>query len=375
MRIYRVGGSVRDKLSGRDYKDNDYVVFGASESEFLQRFPGAKKVGSRACVYIVKGDEYTLADTADIESDLLRRDLTINAMARDEKGRLIAHPLALFDLENKILRPVSIENFFHDPLRIFRAARFAACLPDFTIHDSLTEAMKQVGERGVLDKIAAERVGNETLRACAGDRPGNYLRLISRTACMTPWFKELADGARIPAGPAPFHNESLLDHLARAMDRMSGSTLGVWMALCHDLGKTGTDPAMLPRHHNHDRIGRKTALDLGWRLKLPRRFTAAGAAAASRHMTAGNYDNLRVSTKVDLLVQLDKLSLVDEMFTLAMADQKTDFRSRARADLKILLAVKLPRKHCGQGARSGKILHQLRCEALAGKGEGKLEIE
>lgn len=367
MEIYRVGGSVRDELSGRDYKDNDYVVFGASEHEFLERFQGAKKVGGRACVYIVKGDEYTLAGAADIESDLLQRDLTINAMARDEKSRLIAHPLALSDLENKILRPVSTGNFFHDPLRVFRAARFAACMPDFRIHDSLPEAMEQVGKRGLLENIAAERVGNEVLRACGGARPGNFLHLISKTTCMTPWFRELADAAQIPAGPAPFHKESLIDHISRVMDRLSGSTLGVWMALCHDLGKTGTDPAMWPSHYHHDRIGRETALELGWRLKLPRRFTAAGSAAARWHMAAGNYDRLRVSTKVSLLVQLHKLSLVDKMFALAAADQKSDFRSLAKADLKTLLAVKLPLKYCGQGARSGEILHQLRCEAMAGK--------
>lgn len=368
MKIYRVGGSVRDELLGRDYKDRDYVVFGASEPEFLQRFPGAKKVGGRACVHIFKGDEYTLADAEDIESDLMQRDLTINAVARDEKGRLIAHPLAFSDIRSRTLRVVSTANFFHDPLRVFRAARFAACLPDFRIHDSLPEAMQQVGEKGMLDNIAAERVGNETLRACAGDRPGNFLRLISGTACLAPWFRELAGAAKIPAGPAPSHDESLIDHLARVMDRMAGLPLGVWMALCHDLGKTGTDPAMWPRHYHHDRIGRETAMDLGWRLKLPRRFVVAGAAAARWHMAAGSYDRLRVSTKVSLLVQLHRLSLVDEMFALAMADKKPDFRSRARADLETLLSVKLPRKYFGLGARSGEILHQLRCEAMAGKG-------
>jgi len=365
MKLYRVGGAVRDELSGRAYKDKDYVVFGASESEFLQRFPRAKKVGSRACVYIVKGDEYTLADAADIESDLLQRDLTINAMARDEKGHLIAHPLALSDLHRKILRPVSTANFFHDPLRVFRAARFAACMPDFRIHGSLSEAMQQVGEKGLLANIAAERVGNETLRGCAGERPGNFLRLISKTICMFPWFSELADAAKIPAGPLPFHNKSLIGHLSQVMDCLSGSPLGVWMALCHDLGKAGTDPTKWPSHHNHDRIGRETALYLGRRLKLPKRFIAAGAAAASRHMAVGNYNRLRVNTKVDLLLQLHKLSLVDEMFALAIADQKTDFRSQAKADLKILLSIKLPRKHFDQGARSGEILHQLRCETMA----------
>ena len=153
------------------------------------------------------------------------------------------------------------------------------------------------------------------------------------------------------------------------MDTLSGSSLGVWMALCHDLGKAGTDPALWPSHHHHDRIGREAALDLGRRLKLPRRFITAGAAGARWHMAAGNYNRLRVTTKVNLLLQLHKLSLVDEMFALSMADQKPNFRSDARADLEILLAVRLPRKHFGQGARSGEILHQLRCEAMAGKAE------
>ena len=373
MKIYRVGGSVRDEFSGRPYKDRDYVVFGASEAEFLQRFPKAKKVGGRACVYIVRGDEYTLSDAADIASDLLLRDLTINAMARDENNQLLTHPLALSDLRSKTLRPVSTANFFNDPLRVFRAARFAACLPGFKIHPSLPDAMSQVGERGGLDNIAAERVGNETLRACAGELPGNFLRLITKTGCLKPWFRELADAAQIPAGPSPFHNESVTDHLSQVMDRLSGLSLAVWMALCHDLGKAGTDPALWPSHHHHDRIGRAAALDLGRRLKLPRRFIAAGAAGARWHMAAGNYNRLRVTTKVNLLLQLHKLSLVDEMFALSMADQKPDFRSDARADLEILLAVRLPRKHFGQGARSGEILHQLRCEAMAGRGKPKTE--
>jgi tRNA nucleotidyltransferase (CCA-adding enzyme) len=368
MKIYRVGGSVRDELSGRPYKDRDYVVFGASEAEFLQRFPRAKKVGGRACVYIVRGDEYTLSDAADIASDLLLRDLTINAMARDENNQLLTHPLALSDLQSKTLRPVSTTNFFNDPLRVFRGARFAACLPDFKIHPSLPDAMSQVGERGGLDNIAAERVGNETLRACAGERPGNFLRLISKTGCLKPWFLEMADAAGIPAGPVPFHNESVADHLSQVMDILSGSPLRVWMALCHDLGKTGTDPALWPSHHHHDRIGREAALNLGRRLRLPRRFITAGAASARWHMAAGNYNRLRVTTKVNLLLQLHKLSLVDEMFALAVADQKPAVRSQAKADLEILLAVKLPRKHFGQGSRSGEILHQLRCEAMAGRG-------
>ena len=148
MKKYLVGGAVRDKILGREVHDRDFAIIGASREEFLKQYRGAKKVGRKDCVYIYKGEEYTLSDLSDIQEDLFHRDLTINAFAEDVKdGSIISHPNASNDLENKILRPVREENFLNDPLRVFRAARFAAEFPEFTVHPELIRIMRLTSEK------------------------------------------------------------------------------------------------------------------------------------------------------------------------------------------------------------------------------------
>ena len=116
MKIYLVGGAVRDELLGRPIKDKDYVVIGGDEAALSRQLPGLKCVGSRHRVYLYRGAEYTLSEADTIEADLLRRDLTINAVAKGPDGGLIGAPGALEDLRNQVLRPVAEHNFFDDPL-------------------------------------------------------------------------------------------------------------------------------------------------------------------------------------------------------------------------------------------------------------------
>ena len=124
MKRYLVGGAVRDRLLGRPEGDRDYVVVGATLDAFLAAHPKAKPVGRHGKVaYIVSGCEYVLAE--DLGEDLARRDLTVNALALDEEtGEVVGLPGAREDLANRVLRPVSEANFFDDPLRVYRAARF-----------------------------------------------------------------------------------------------------------------------------------------------------------------------------------------------------------------------------------------------------------
>ncbi|HKK33751.1 MAG TPA: tRNA nucleotidyltransferase, partial [Desulfomicrobiaceae bacterium] len=252
MKFYLVGGAVRDELLHRPVQDHDIVVFGADETTFMQRFPNAIKVGKRTGVYIVQGVEYTLSPARSIREDLETRDLTINAMARDNEGKIISRPQALDDLTRGILRPVAAANFVDDPLRAIRAARFAAWFPDFTVHPDLIRAMELVGRSNLLADVAAERVGNEVIKAGRGPRPGRFLELLTRTGLLAPWFLELHRADTVPAGPPPYHTGSLLDHIATVMNRAAPDPDLVWMALCHDLGKAGTDPGQWPRHHHHE---------------------------------------------------------------------------------------------------------------------------
>ncbi len=367
MIIYLVGGAVRDKLMGRKIKDRDYVVIGADEKTFLRRFPDAGKVGKKACVYIVGGDEYTLSQASDIQEDLERRDLTINAFAEDRDGSILSHSLAFDDLEQKVLRPVAEDNFFDDPLRVFRAARFTAWFPDFKIHDSLRNVMKRVGRRALLDPVSSERVGNETLAALKGGKPGRFLKLLSETNNIKPWFRVFESADLIPAGPEPFHSESLLEHTMTVMNRLSGDPLAVWMGLCHDIGKSKTPRELWPAHRGHGGRGEEPARALGLRLRLPKSYIQAGALSSALHMKAGRYHELRPGSRVDLLVMLRRLNLIREMILLVKADKGIEIGPELEKDLERMLSVRLSPHEEGRGAFSGMRLRELRCQAIAGK--------
>lgn len=363
MRIYLVGGAVRDQLRGVAPVDFDYVAVGGGERELRLKVPGLTRVGQGFAVFVRGNAQYTLSEFATIEDDLGSRDLTVNALARDEAGDVVAHPLALSDLREKILRPVALANFLADPLRAIRAARFAALFPDFTVHEDLLSAMRGVTPQS-LGRVAAERVGQEVLKACAAPVPGNFLRILRAGQALDPWLAEFQGADLVPAGPPMFHETSVLEHTARVMDGSFGDTLGVWMALCHDLGKTATRPEFLPHHHGHEEVGADMARNLAARLRLPNRFRLAGRLAARWHMAAGRFADLRPSTRVRLLLELDKAGMMESFFRTVAADQGGDHLELARGELAVLKTVRLPEKHRDQGPKSADILLQLRCEAL-----------
>lgn len=363
MRIYLVGGAVRDKVLGLDPMDLDYVAVGGTEAELRRRVPGLTRVGQGIPVFVRGGSQYTISEYPTIEEDLASRDLTVNALAEAEDGRLLAHPLALADLRDGILRPVALANFLADPLRAVRAARFAAAFPGFSVHADLVAAMRIASPE--LGRVAAERVGQEVLKVCAAPAPGNFLRVLRDGGCLAPWLAEFQAADAIPAGPPAFHDASVLEHTARVMDRFAGETVGAWMALCHDLGKTLTPPDMLPHHFGHEDTGQDLSEALALRLRLPNRYRAAGRLAARWHMAAGRYGELRASTRVRMLLELDKAEIVEPFFRLVVADGGGDERARAVAELHLIKAVRLPDKHRDQGPKSAEVLLQLRCEVLA----------
>jgi tRNA nucleotidyltransferase (CCA-adding enzyme) len=373
MRILLAGGSVRDRLLGRPVRDRDFLVLDAGPQEFARRFPKAKPVGKAFPVFILDGEEYAFprgdgAGDPDggLARDLRLRDFTVNALAQEEGPdgavTLHAHPLALEDLRNRVLRPASERSIPDDPLRVFRAARFLAELPEFTAHPELMEALRAAAASGLLGQVTGDRVGAELRKALRVPRPGRFLELLDRAGCLSPWFVELERASSIPAGPAPFHHTHVLGHTMEVMDRVaalvaegnvpaqdqdSGGSQGkapasdperpqpgeaqppggrpdrelaVYLALAHDLGKTLTPESEWPRHIGHEKRGRALALALGERLRLPSAFIRAGEMAARWHMTAARYPELRPGTRVDLLLALHLAGLTREMFALARAD-------------------------------------------------------
>lgn len=364
MRILLVGGAVRNKLLGIPARDEDYLVLDATVEGFLSAHPGAKPVGKSFPVFILERHEYSFPRAESLEADLLLRDFTVNAMTMDAEGRLFCHPQALADLQARVLRPASPTSLSDDPLRVLRAARFVAELPGFSAHQQLVEAMGEVATSGALSEPFAERAGQEVQKALASARPGEFLRLLDRTGCLSPWFEELAQASSIPAGPPQHHDASVLEHTARTMDRLAGDALGVWMGLCHDLGKTLTPKDALPRHIGHELRGEAAALALGKRLRLPTRLIQAGADAARWHMLAGNYPQLKPSTRVDLLMRLKSRGVLREMLRLVQADKGQDHISLVNAELAAALAVTLPASARDQGEKSGEQLRALRIKAL-----------
>lgn len=376
MRLYLAGGAVRDMLLGRPAADRDFVYFG-EEAELLERFPDAKRAGKSFSIFIHHGMEFAPPRGATIHEDLLHRDLTVNALAMAEDGRLYLHPRAAEDLANRVLRPASERSFVDDPLRVFRGPRFLAKHPDFTAHPELVDAMRQAAEAGLLDGLDAERVGAEVLKTLNTPRPGNFLRLLARAHCLEPWFPEFADTDDIPAGPLPFHDESVLEHTAQCMDRAAALcaffpqaeiATSVWMSLCHDLGKASTDPDIWPKHYGHEGRGEEPAETLAERLRLSNRLRKAGTVASARHMTMARYQSLRPGTRVDMLDALHRNRLVEEMLvaTAADGDMPPDAAlfTAVRQDLARMLAVHLPPEDCGKGPESGEKLRNLRCQAL-----------
>lgn len=369
---------MRNLLLGRPVRDRDYLVLNATVEDFLAAYPGAKPVGKTFPVFILAGSEYSFPRGENLEQDLARRDFTVNALAQEISGALAqettgtpagddalySHPQALADIEARLLRPASAHSLSDDPLRAYRAARFLAELPGFTPHPELIEAMRQCAASGTLKEPYAERVGQEALKACAAERPGEFLRLLDQGRCLAPWFAELEGAANIPAGPPKYHDASVLEHTARVMDTLAGDALTVWMGLCHDLGKTLTPAALLPRHIGHEERGEAAALALGERLRLPTRFIQAGADAARWHMLAGRYPELKNATRVDLLFRLKSRGVLRELFRLAAADTGQNFLPEAQADLDAALTAVLPPGARDLGAKSGQLLRSLRIKAL-----------
>lgn len=353
MRIYLVGGAVRDEILGFFPPDKDYAVLGATEESFLRAHPGAKKVGRPGCcVFIHRGREFTLSDQPDIWADLARRDLTINAAAKDERGTILATERTRRDLENRVLRPVHPDNFRDDPLRCYRAARMAACLPDFTLHRELEAILHDMARSPTLDHLAAERVCGETRKACGCPAPGRFLRIIAEYGLFAFWFRELA--------PSENGARSAVATTAERMDRLRGDALCVWMGLCSILD------TLVPSHASEgwNPEAARLAGNMSRRLRMPLAFSRAGERAAGWIRAASRYARLPPESRVDLLTDLKDRELNERMLAVAASVSAEAAPETWREDLRRMAEVRLPPDKRGLGPESGRILRRMRRESL-----------
>ncbi len=208
VECYLVGGAVRDRLLQRAIGDRDWVVVGSSQSQMQSL--GYLPVGKKFPVYLhpETKEEYALArkeikvgaghdgfevdsnSSVTLEEDLFRRDLTVNAIAQNSKGQLIDPFKGLVDIEKKVLRHVS-EAFMEDPLRVFRVARFAAELPDFSVAEETSEMMSIMSKKGDLAELSAERVWSEMVKALSASSPEKFFSVLGSCFGMDDWFPEL----------------------------------------------------------------------------------------------------------------------------------------------------------------------------------------
>jgi tRNA nucleotidyltransferase (CCA-adding enzyme) len=350
MEIYLVGGAVRDELLGRPVRERDWVVVGATPEDMEAR--GFRPVGKDFPVFLhpQTGEEYALARTerktgrgyrgfrvyaspeVTLEQDLARRDLTINAMARDQSGRLIDPYDGSRDLVERCLRHVSAA-FVEDPVRILRVARFAALLAGdgFRVADETVGLMRNMVTSGEVDALVPERVWQETLRALESDRPDVFIDTLRTCGALARIYPELDALFGVPQ-PARWHPEVDTGvHLLMVMReaaRLTPSPRVRFAAMVHDLGKGVTPKAQLPSHPGHEREGARMVVDLAARLKIPNDFRDLGAITARYHGVAHRAFELRPGTILRLLERLDGFRRPDRFREFLIACE-ADMRGRA----------------------------------------------
>ena len=273
MKVYLVGGAVRDALLGLSGSDRDWLVVGSTPEEMVSL--GYQAVGKDFPVFLhpETREEYALARTerktargykgfvvhaapdVSLEEDLARRDLTINAIAQDPLSGEIFDPYGgRQDLTNKVLRHVT-EAFREDPVRILRIARFAARFPDFEVAPQTLALMRAMVDEGEVDALISERVWQEVARGLMAQQPSRMLQVLRACGALQRLLPEVDRLYGVPQR-AEYHPE--IDtgiHLEMVLDQsaLHNAILEVRFAcLCHDLGK-GTTPAdILPRHIGHE---------------------------------------------------------------------------------------------------------------------------
>ena len=291
MQVYLVGGAVRDEMLGRPVKDKDWVVVGATPQDLLNL--NYQQVGSDFPVFLHPNtkDEYALARTErkqgkgyngficdfspdiTLEQDLIRRDLTVNAIAKDTDGNLFDPFNGQSDIKNKVLRHVS-PAFEEDPLRVFRVARFAARYAPlgFTIAPETLELMSKISASGELETLTAERIWKETSRALLEKTPSMYFAVLKTCGALDYWFVELSKLWGVPNPPkwhpeidTGVHTLMVLEQAAKLSNDLSVR----YASLLHDLGKALTSPEKWPSHHGHEKLGLNAINQLCDRIKAP----------------------------------------------------------------------------------------------------------
>lgn len=348
MKVYLVGGAVRDRLLGLPEGDRDWVVVGATAGEMRER--GFRPVGKDFPVFLhaQSGEEYALARTerktgpgyhgfefhaapdVTLEEDLERRDLTINAMAMD--GATVVDPFGgREDLAARRLRHVS-PAFREDPVRILRVARFAARFVPlgFSVAPETFALMREMVDSGEVDHLVPERVWAELSRACAEPAPEAFVEVLRECGALARVLPEVDALFGVPQTPQ-WHPEidtgaHLLLALAAAA-RAKEEPETVFAVLVHDLGKGITPREVLPRHIGHEARGVPLVRAVCERLGAPNAWRDLAVAVTREHLNVHRAFELKPATVIRLLTAVDAWRRPDR-FTRFLAACRADARGR-----------------------------------------------
>lgn len=351
MKVYLVGGAVRDQLLGRAGGDRDWVVVGATAVEMIEA--GFQPVGRDFPVFLHPDthEEYALARTerktapgyhgfvfhaapeVTLDEDLARRDLTINAMARDADGTLVDPHGGQRDLAQRVLRHVS-PAFAEDPVRILRLARFAARFHDFSIAPETLALMRRMVEAGEVDALVAERVWQELSRGLMEAKPSRMFEALRQCGALQRLLPEVDRLWGVPQR-AEYHPEVDTGvHLMMVLDmsaRLNASLAVRFACLGHDLGK-GTTPAdVLPRHIGHELRSEKMVRALCDRWKVPTDCRELAEVVAREHGNVHRSGELNAAAVLRLLERCDALRR-PERFDEALLACECDARGRLGKD-------------------------------------------
>ena len=338
VKIFRVGGSVRDELLGRPHSDHDWVVVGATPE--LMTASGYRPVGRDFPVFLhpETQDEYALARTerkegtgyrgfaffaspeVTLEDDLARRDLTINAMARAEDGTLVDPYGGQQDLAAGVLRHVS-PAFAEDPLRVLRVARFAARF-GFKVAAQTQLLLRKIVDSGELQTLAPERVWQELSTGLGESMPSRMFEVLRSCGALAALLPEVDALFGVPQ-PAKYHPE--IDtgvHVMQALDYAAGKGFALqvrYAVLTHDLGKAATPPAKWPAHHGHEAASVRLAQALSERLKVPVDCRELARLVARWHGVVHRAHELTAAKWLDLLLAADALRRPERLTQLVQA--------------------------------------------------------
>lgn len=401
MQIYKVGGAVRDRLLGLPVSDIDWVVVGSSAEAMLAN--GFRPVGEDFPVFLhpQSGEEYALARTerksgkgyggftfhaspdVTLEDDLIRRDLTVNAMAEDDHGQIIDPYGGQRDLEARVLRHVS-PAFAEDPLRVLRVARFAARYAPlgFSVAPETLSLMRELAESGELEALTAERGWKEISRALLEPRPDVFIQVLRDCGALAELLPEVDALFGVPQTATHHPEVDTGAHLLMVLQQcaLHQQPLTVrWACLLHDLGKGTTPQAEWPRHIAHETRGLKLIRTVNERYKAPKDCQELALLVGEYHTHGHRALELRASTLFELLQRFDvyrRPQRFEEFIAACEMDARgrLGFETREYPQADYLRGAMQAAREVAvqplldkglQGAELGKALNQARMKALS----------